>query len=480
MNKNTEQFSLVTPIEKDNNLMYKVFKNPASSADEKLTCGMQILQDKMHGRKPDVTSDILDRYVESRLITRDDARWMAEAINYYESEVGSAMAEKITLDMLESAMSKVAKEKLNITDYHFMLSEVYKEIDKIQTREDLDKTAVLFFDLDGLKSVNDNAAGKNTGHDAGDIYLKRIATVFTTGKTAKWLEKVGIRYIPVHRSGDEFLVSISAGFSVTESLEFSGVDGEKVNEPLVEYVIRKIKQDIQGEKFVDIFDFSEKQQREKFYPAIRNIRNSLGLENIEDELVLEEEIDKLLKDFEYRAGASAGWASLTDGFVKPGKNKKEEDVEKMSYEQFVVHVMGIMINTSDEKMKIRKDEEQKERREGSVQNKIQEALYRAGRSADEKRVAEETKKNIQPYINKPREAIQGIDPGLDEDKKILTDLENEKDRLVERVIDDGAVLSEQERKYFRDLQSKIQVIKQDIKRKEDHKKLILDSMRVPE
>lgn len=72
-------------------------------------------------------------------------------------------------------------------------------------QEDMEKVAVINFDLNGLKALNDLG-----GHAKGDRGLGILAEILQGGKTVRWLKEKGINSIPFTQGGDEFGLLISS------------------------------------------------------------------------------------------------------------------------------------------------------------------------------------------------------------------------------------------------------------------------------
>jgi len=264
-------------------------------------------------------------------------------------------------DALRDAVTMYRDERFEISNFGFFKEELFSFIDKVfleselETVEDLDRTAMIFFDVDGLKAVNDKSLGL---HKAGDIYLKKIAETFNSGRTTQWLESLGFEVSPARRSGDEFMYAIKANTPLTIKTDFIGIDGEKVSGvSFAEYVIKKIKQDIESLDMTDVQDFSDPGQREKYK----------GL------------IDEWPENFQFRASISGGGVSLLDAVKKMIEDGK--GVEGRPYEELIARdLIGPMIDLSDKKMTVDKERGKETRREsGNESEQILEKIYRSGR-----------------------------------------------------------------------------------------------------
>jgi len=228
-------------------------------------------------------------------------------------------------------------------------SENYEEIDK-----EIDTLGMIFFDVDGLKAVNDKAEG---GHSAGDLYLEKTSIVFTKGDTTKWLEEQGYKVIASHRSGDEFMCKIS-GESVNAVQDFKGLNGEQVNDSIIHYAMIQFKKELQEIKTKDLFDFSKQEQRDEF-----------------------EELE-IPSDLEFKASMSGGVASLEDALAELQRkieNGEIENIEDKDYDEILKLIVGIMFDASDKEMVKNKKEEKEGRENGTNEQKLMERIYRAGR-----------------------------------------------------------------------------------------------------
>ena len=438
-------------------------------SEEKIHNGLSFLDRKRRIHKERAAHDILSEISEKDLITKHDADRSTETINGYDGRVDDDVLREFALDLVDTAMLNSANEKLNIPDYSFMRSELFKSFDRVKTEEDLKKTAVIFFDLDGLKSVNDNAIGKYEGHRAGDEYLRRAAEVFTLGRTAKWLSKIGVNYVPSHRSGDEFLVSVIAEFPITEKMKFKGVDGEDVDDVFADYVTRKIEEDVENMEVSDIIDFQNADQRAKFHGEIGKLSSDLHLAN--DKEMSEKLIDDELKNIKYKAGISGGWASFEDSFVSSGKDETI-DPNELEYEDYLRAMYGRVIHVSDLKMKERKEERQKQRKSGSKEDRIQEAIFRAGRSGNEEAVKRDVEEKLREQMKHYAESIAVMDKKIAAYNEKISELIRELTELA-KMGAGGVIFSEDEKERLREIEEEISKNEQFRNGLEENKSILL-------
>lgn len=265
-------------------------------------------------------------------------------------------------DAIKDAVTMYRDERFEISNFNFFKAELFGFVDqilvedKLESIDDLDKTAMIFFDVDGLKAVNDNALKL---HTAGDIYLKKIAQALNAGRTTKWLESLGMEISPARRSGDEFMYAIRADKPLTKKTDFVGIDGENIeNATFADYIIAKIKEDISELDMKDVQDFSDPQQREKYKDAVT---------------------ENWPEDFEFRASISGGAASLLDAIKVLSKEKG--NIDDSAYEELVLGILGKMINISDNAMLGDKTANKEKRKNSDSENdRLLEAIYRSARN----------------------------------------------------------------------------------------------------
>lgn len=188
----------------------------------------------------------------------------------------------------------------------------------------LKSVGVLFFDLNGLKALNDMSLGK---YEAGDKALKTIAGILTSDELTQWAVNLGIELIPAHHHGDEFLMGVVGDYDIdltNNKTNFKGVNGETVeNISLIKYIGDYVKQrlkEVDSEKIKEIMDFSNPEQLEKFSEFKKQL--SAELQKVFDE------------NFQYELSCSFGYATLEDGVTRnilDGFDFKEEAYETIIY-----------------------------------------------------------------------------------------------------------------------------------------------------
>ncbi|MCD4761990.1 diguanylate cyclase [bacterium] len=240
---------------------------------------------------------------------------------------------------------------------NMLIDEVDARIDKNKSPEELNKTVVIFFDIDGLKSVNDNV-----GHDAGDKYLQRVCDFFYDCNTVKWLEQQGIEVEPSHRSGDEFIVSLSAKSDISISGNFEGINGETINDvPLAEYAMKEFEKDLHSLDMNNIQNFNDQSLRDAYKDDL-----------LEDKIIMP-------KDFQYRASMSGGWASLADAMRE--LKLKSGEIKNMSFNKIKKKIVNKAFALSDTRMETNKINNKKDRANSKDLNeRILQIIYDANRA----------------------------------------------------------------------------------------------------
>lgn len=164
--------------------------------------------------------------------------------------------------------------------------------------EDLQKVALLNFDANGLKAVNDLSGS----HEKGTEYLRRIAEVFhdQDSQEALWLRSQGIEEIlPVTAGGDEYSVMIKAN--------------RPIDPKVIDQAIRMYEAAIANVDVSDLVDFSSQEAKLRF----------LGISEQQFKLMGEEDRAKAMASFDaempagfrMRASASGGGGTLYDGLL---------------------------------------------------------------------------------------------------------------------------------------------------------------------
>ena len=369
--------------------------------------------------------NIIDRYVGKfkKILFKEtsfqDVGENIEFDNFVKKEKAKIVNEymsKFTGARFLEEINRQYNERLQIpTHTHFMTVMTRKVSDKLESfknrNEKIDDNnsrklrsiATLFFDLDGLKMLNDMSLG---GYESGDKALWVMARALTNSKLKEWAEGLDIELVPAHRSGDEFLLGIVAEDNVDladDSLTFQGVDGETVERTsLVKYIGDYIKKTVQNfgqedksninsdkdestepqnnkdnqdkknqvkapQSMNDIIDFSDKEQRNKFEEETRK---------------MPDELQQLFNEhFQYQLSCSYGYATLEDGFKRNIEDKLDFGDKDLTYETIVYKLTGRgLVDSASDKMKIDKRYGRLRRANSSnLEDRLLEILYRTGR-----------------------------------------------------------------------------------------------------
>lgn len=208
-------------------------------------------------------------------------------------------------------------ERMEIANFQYLKASLVDIVDDLlQTAEsesDFDKVGVFFFDADNLKKFNDL---EGATHETGDRYLTEITKILTLGKTVSWLETMKIKVVPAHRTGDEFMMALS-GKALNQPPNFPGIDQEPIESSLLDYVIKKIQQEVEA----------------------------IDLENIAGK--------DLAKTITFKPGISGGGANLKE-IIKNLSPDEEADLEHGNYEYeeaLLKFVVSKIFNSADEAMK---------------------------------------------------------------------------------------------------------------------------------
>ena len=240
--------------------------------------------------------------------------------------------------------------------------------------EHTNSIGTIFFDLDGLKAINDRSLG---GYEAGDKALYTMARALCDKNLKKWAASQDIDLVPTHHHGDEFLLGIIGEKNVDLTKvkdEFIGVDGELVKGvSLIKYIGEYVNKTIEESPVEDILDFSNPEQLNKF----KDFKDGLP-----EGLVLD-------RDFKYKLSCSYGYATLKDGIARSVKDKfnfngKKPNGGEVDWEYIIFRLVGKgLIGTSEDKLKVSKVQGREYRvNSDDPRDRILEMLYRFGREFD--------------------------------------------------------------------------------------------------
>ncbi len=336
-------------------------------------------------------------------------------------------------DRFLGELQRQFNKKLMIPTYsHFMtgmtrtISNIFNQGAEPQIN-DLKTIGTLFFDLDGLKMLNDMSLD---GYNSGDKALWVMARALTDKNLITWAGKQGIELIPTHYHGDEFLLGVVAerGVDLTDDdINFKGVNGEDVRDmSMMEYIGRFVKNrigefgkqrhswgsvgnnsDIAPSDIQNIIDFSNSEQMKKFDKAkISWLVNDPDLENI------------FTDDFQYRLSCSYGYSTLKDAIIENIKNRSNFPDSTMSYEDIIYVLTRYgLISVAEKKLKIDKTNNRKRRRSSNnPQERLLEHLYRTGRERREGYVSRDDYSTVEKTLFDFRDEVLELRDKLKEEK----------------------------------------------------------------
>lgn len=366
---NPENFEPTAVSEKENEDMelsrvYELIaeKKQAEEGDENEEESMAFLKTEL----PSVVVDDIEEKItrrkgqHERIIDKIEQNVDEDTLGVLKEGHGEILRD-VTEDATKNAFAQSWDRRFKIsTDEYLMnklIDEVEERIDKKESPEVLNKIVVMFFDIDGLKSVNDNVS-----HEAGDKYLQKVCDFFYGCNTVSWLEQQGIEVEPSHRSGDEFIVSLSAESDISTPGTFKGTEGEDINDtPLAEYAMKELKKELHSLDMDDIQNFSD-----------QSIRGAYRDDLLKDGI-------KLPKDFKYRASMSGGWASLSDAIKE--LNLEPSQIEGMSFKEIKKKIVNKVFALSDTRMEKNKMNNKKDRANSeNLDEKILQIIYDANRT----------------------------------------------------------------------------------------------------
>ena len=353
--------------------------------------------------------------------------------------------QRFTGDRFSGELRRQFNKKLMIpTHSHFMTSMTRATSNIFDSKEtepqidDLKAIGTLFFDLDGLKMLNDMSLG---GYNSGDKALWVMARALTNQDLMNWAGRQGIELVPAHHHGDEFLMGVVAEKDVDltdNNAEFKGVNGKDVKgisimKYIGEFVKNKIGEfneqehawddiktnnDIAPASIRDIIDFSDPEQMKKF----DRVKNSWFAKDPSLKKVFN-------KNFEYRLSCSYGYSTLEDAVARNIEDKLKFTDDKISYEYIIYMLTGHgLVDTAEKKLKIDKGYGRKKRRSSDyTQDRLLEHLYRTGRERREEYTKQED------YLAKEKELLEFRDEVLELRNKLVENQHEEALTLNEMI-----------------------------------------------
>ena len=326
-------------------------------------------------------------------------------------------------------MSRQYSENLQIYKHsHFMTIMTRKVYNKIKECEgkinkDIQKIksiGTLFFDLDGLKMLNDMSLG---GYRAGDKALWVMARALSDKELSNWAERNKIELIPTHRSGDEFLMGVVAEDDVDLAIQqrsFEGVDGEIITDTsylkyIGDYVKRKVQSFGQENKAINNDaqnSFVQSDQVGGIKPP-QSMKDIIDFSDSEQQAVFSEikkampkpERDVFEDNFVYQLSCSYGYVTLEDAIKINIKDKLDFAEEEIGYIMYKLTKRGLSDGASD-KMKIDKKQSRLARNKSSnPRERLLERLYRTGREQRDWHIDREDFEEIEKVLFEFRDEV---------------------------------------------------------------------------
>ncbi|KKQ81750.1 MAG: Diguanylate cyclase with PAS/PAC sensor [Parcubacteria group bacterium GW2011_GWF2_38_76] len=218
-----------------------------------------------------------------------------------------------------------------------LFKEIKSGIETENPEEKLKRVAVVNFDLNGLKSINDLM-----GHGKGDLALKTFAKIIQNGETVKWLEEEKkVEVTPFAQGGDEFGVYLNGEANLNE---------------LRDEIEKRFFEEASKADTSEMFDFSD--------PKVKEFFKDRGIFlNREGEV-------EVPNDFKFRFGTSVGLATAEEIYKEIKIGEKENINEKIR------ELRGQIIGLADSRAGANKTEtKEKLKISGKSGNKFDEAQH---------------------------------------------------------------------------------------------------------
>lgn len=197
--------------------------------------------------------------------------------------------------------------------------------------EDLKRVAVLNFDANGLKGVND----LSVSHENGTEYLRRVAEVLRdpSSETTLWLKAQGIdEILPVTAGGgDEYSIAIRSGKPIAPEV--------------IREAVARFEESVSRVDISDLLDFNEPDVRLRY---LGFSRKEYDLKSANEKKAIDVRATKEIpRNFKMQASVAGGGASLYDGFLTALRNETKPLAEEDAYGQKLGKIMGGMWDAAD-------------------------------------------------------------------------------------------------------------------------------------
>jgi len=315
-------------------------------------------------------------------------------------------------------MNRQRNDRLEIWSYAYFMTAMTRAIsDKFVNKDFVDSDGLrsvgaLFFDLDGLKFLNEVNC-----YNAGDKALWVMARALTDSRLTRWSEKQNIELVPTHHHGDEFLLGVVASNNIDltdNKNDFVGVGGERIkNTSVIKYIGDYVTNVVNGfgqeteiresdkrtgltsgyavsGSMGDVKKYKGSKNKKRVNPPrnigdIINFSDSSQLGKLSElKAQLPEEERKLLdENFKYQLSCSYGYSVLEDSMAKNIVSKLGFDNSDISYEYIIYKLAVGLLDVSETKLKISKMIGREERNKSrDARLRLLEKLYRFGRKSE--------------------------------------------------------------------------------------------------
>ncbi len=269
-------------------------------------------------------------------ISREIEKWKKglDSEVYSPEEVDHYVAEEIRKGgrlYIDSAKHIQMYNRKYIEDKLLMF--INKVLDAKEVKvDDLYKIAFVAFDLNGLKTLNDSS-----GHEAGNQALKIFSKILKGGETSTWLRARGVKVIPAHQSGDEFMLLLQS---------------ENDLGAIAEEIKHRYEEEVKKFKAADLLSFETAKKYltdikiyDKFLEGLIEKGGNNPKEMSGDELLKRKKDleDKFSREFVFRLGTSVGLTTLAEALSQVD----QEEIKNKNYPEIAKSLVGKIIGTAD-------------------------------------------------------------------------------------------------------------------------------------
>ncbi len=286
-------------------------------------------------------SPINQRLEKLPALGREDIRTVMEALTKLEGSVGEKAkllqitmknTEKAYIDPREYTNGAYTKEGVKTVVVEKILR-MFEEAESDQ--QTLKKVLRCNVDINVFKPLNDVG-----GHEAGDKAISLITKTFKEGRTAKWLQGLGVEVLISAEGGDEFGISL-----VSEKVEFA--DGKEYKLPNGENYSGSLQEVIQ-----ELFKEDVETEYEKINSPLIDFKNppTKNAEKEKDRL-------KIPDEYCYPLAVSIGAATLEQGLKE---RAKQDSIAEKGAIALLKEIYGASSSIAEDNMMRDKDKFKKE------------------------------------------------------------------------------------------------------------------------